>query len=133
MRFLGVGASTRVKDDGSRMTRDGCFRVIDRSFFPCTEQGQMGALSVPCFSFSNPGCWPQCTHGVPFTQVGILEVSRHRDDTAWSGHLQLEVGIVPNRHELGVAWLPEYGAIGSLEVNNFKRECLLLVVYPIAE
>ena len=71
--------------------------------------------------------------GMPLALVGALEVSRHHDYTTWSEHLQLEVGIVLDYHELGVTWPLEYGAIWSLEIDNFNGECLLLVVYRIAE
>ena len=36
--------------------------------------------------------------------VGVREGATHSDDVVWSWHLQLEVGVVVDRHELGVAW-----------------------------
>jgi hypothetical protein len=70
---------------------------------------------------------------VPLTLVGVLEVPQHHDHTTWSWHLQLEVGVVQDNHELGVARPPEYGDVGYLEVDNFKGECLLSVVYHVIE
>ena len=38
------------------------------------------------------------------TEVGLLEVASYSDDSMRSKHLELQVGIVGDGHELGVAW-----------------------------
>ena len=48
-------------------------------------------------------------------------------------HLQLEVGVVGDRHELGVARAPQDGVIGPLEPNHLEGEDLLVVVGGSAE
>jgi hypothetical protein len=36
-------------------------------------------------------------------------------------------------HKLGIARCPEDGMVGTLEVNDFKGECLLVVVHLVIE
>ena len=43
---------------------------------------------------------------------GVREGVAHGDDAIRSWHLQLEVGIVGDHHEFGVAWLPQDGVVG---------------------
>ena len=42
---------------------------------------------------------------------GMQEGATHSDDAVWSRHLQLEVGVVGDSHELGVAWSPQDGVV----------------------
>jgi hypothetical protein len=44
--------------------------------------------------------------------VGVLEGAGRCDDPARTGHLQFEVGVDGDDHELGVAWSPEDGVVG---------------------
>jgi hypothetical protein len=39
-----------------------------------------------------------------FTEVGLLEVASYIDDSVRTGHLELQVGVVGDGHELGVTW-----------------------------
>jgi hypothetical protein len=50
----------------------------------------------------------------------LLEGAANRDDTVWPRHLQLEVGIVGDRHEFGVAWAPE-GWRGTIPQNPLPQ------------
>ena len=42
---------------------------------------------------------------LPFTEVGLLKVTSYGDDPMRTGHLELEVSVVGDDHELGIAWL----------------------------
>ena len=44
--------------------------------------------------------------------VGMQEGATHSDDGIRSRHLQLEVRVVRDRHELSVAWPPQDGVVG---------------------
>ena len=57
----------------------------------------------------------------------------NHDDTVGTRHLELEVGVVGDRHELGVARSPQDGVVGSLESNHLKGKDLLAVVGGGAE
>ena len=46
------------------------------------------------------------------------------DDTVRSWHLELEVGVVGDGHELGVAWPSQDCVVGSREPDHVKREDL---------
>ena len=39
-----------------------------------------------------------------FIEVGLLEVASYSDDSVRTRHLELQVGVVGDDHELGVAW-----------------------------
>jgi hypothetical protein len=43
----------------------------------------------------------------------------------WALRPWLEVGVVGDGHELGVAWSPQYGVVGSSEPNHLEREGFL--------
>jgi hypothetical protein len=55
--------------------------------------------------------------------VGGLEGGRHCDDPTRSEHLQLEVWVVGDDHELGVTWPPENGVVGPEKstTSNYSR------------
>ena len=50
------------------------------------------------------------------------------NDTLWTRHLHLEVGVVGNRHELGIAQTPQNGVVCSLEPHHLEGEYLLAEV-----
>jgi hypothetical protein len=47
------------------------------------------------------------------------------DDPAVARHLELEVGVVGDDHELGVAWSPQHCMVGSSAPDHLKREGFL--------
>jgi hypothetical protein len=44
------------------------------------------------------------------------------DDPVGARHLELEVGVVGDGQELGVAWPPQYCVVGSSEPDHLERE-----------
>jgi hypothetical protein len=50
------------------------------------------------------------------------------DDPVGARHLELEVGVVGDGHELGVAWSPQHCVVGSSEPDHLEREGFLLKV-----
>jgi hypothetical protein len=44
------------------------------------------------------------------------------DDPVGARHLELEVGVVGDDHELGVAWPPQHCVVGSSEPDHLERE-----------
>ena len=51
----------------------------------------------------------------------------------WAWHFELEVGIAGDCHEFGVTGSSEEGMVRTLEVYDFKGECLLAVVYQVTK
>jgi hypothetical protein len=47
------------------------------------------------------------------------------DDPVGAQHLELEVGVVGDGHELGVARSPQHRVVGSSEPDHLKRESFL--------
>jgi hypothetical protein len=47
------------------------------------------------------------------------------DDPIGARHLELEVGVVGDDHELGVAWSPQHCVVGSSEPDHLEREGFL--------
>jgi hypothetical protein len=47
------------------------------------------------------------------------------DDPVGARHLELEVGVVGDDHELGVAWSPQHCMVGSSEPDHLEREGFL--------
>jgi hypothetical protein len=47
------------------------------------------------------------------------------DDPVGARHLELEVGVVGDGHELGVAWPPQHSVVGSLKPDHLEREGFL--------
>jgi hypothetical protein len=64
--------------------------------------------------------------------VRLLEVAAHHDDVVRSRHLQLEVGLVGDHHELGVARTPKDGVVRSLKVHHLKDQGLNAEVASVA-
>ena len=60
--------------------------------------------------------------------VGLLEASLNGDDLIRAGHLQLQVGVVVDDHELGEAWPTK-----EIMVDHLNGEQLLLEVVQPAE
>ena len=65
--------------------------------------------------------------------VGLLEAALDGDDPLRAGHLELQVGVVGDGHELGEAWSTEEGMVDAREVNHIKGERLLAEVVWLAE
>ena len=66
-------------------------------------------------------------------RVGMRKGATHSDDAVWSWHLQLEVGVVGDHHELGVAWPPYDGMLGPWKVHHLKDEDLRVEVGSVAK
>ena len=64
---------------------------------------------------------------------GMQKGTTHSDDAVRSRRLQLEVGVVEDRHELGVAWPPQDGVVGPWEVHHLKGEDLRAKVGSVAK
>jgi hypothetical protein len=47
------------------------------------------------------------------------------DDPIRARHLELEVGVVGDSHELGVAWSSQHRMVGSSEPDDLKGESFL--------
>ena len=60
--------------------------------------------------------------------VGMLACCADGDDAVWTRHLEVEVGVVGDGHQLGVAWLSQDGVVGPGEPNHVKSEDLPLEV-----
>ena len=65
--------------------------------------------------------------------IGVLERGADGDDTFRARHLQLEVGVVGDGHELGVAWTPKDGVVRPPEPHHLEGEQLLAEVGYRAE
>jgi hypothetical protein len=60
---------------------------------------------------------------VAFVRVSLC--GSDGDDLVGARHLELEVGVVGDDHELGVAWSPQHCVVGSLEPDHLEREGFL--------
>jgi hypothetical protein len=65
--------------------------------------------------------------------VSLLEAALDGDDPIWARHLELQVGVVGDGHELGEAWLAEESMVNTGEVHHLKGEHLLPKVIRLAE
>jgi hypothetical protein len=65
--------------------------------------------------------------------VGLLKVALNSDYPLRAGHLELEVGVVGDGHELGEARLTKEGVVDTREVDNLKGKWLLADVVRLAE
>ena len=78
----------------------------------------------------------ECDHlgdAVLITVVGLLEDALDGDDPLWARHLELQVGVVGDDHELGEARLTKEGMVDAKEVNHLEGEWLLVEVVRLAE
>jgi hypothetical protein len=57
---------------------------------------------------------------VAFVRVSVRGADG--DDPVGARHLELEVGIVGDGHELGVTWSPQHCVVGSSEPDHLERE-----------
>ena len=62
-----------------------------------------------------------------------LKTTHDGDDTAGAWHLELEVGVTGDCHEFGIVGPLKDGVLRTLEVYDFKGECLLVVVYLVTK
>jgi hypothetical protein len=60
---------------------------------------------------------------VAFVRVSVR--GSDSDDPIGPRHLELEVGVVGDGHELGVAWTPQHCVVGSSEPDHLEREGFL--------
>jgi hypothetical protein len=60
---------------------------------------------------------------VAFVRVSVRGADG--DDPVGARHLELEVGVVGDGHELGVAWSPQHCVVGSSEPDHLEREGFL--------
>ena len=67
------------------------------------------------------------------TILGSLEASLDGDDPLWAEHLELQVGVVGDDHELGKRLLTKEGVVDAGEVNHLEGEWLLTEVVQLAE
>jgi hypothetical protein len=65
--------------------------------------------------------------------VGVLIGGRNSNDTIGARHFELEVGVIGDHHEPGVAGASENGVVCSMESYHFKSESLLPEVGGSAE
>jgi hypothetical protein len=70
---------------------------------------------------------------LPSAGIRLLEGATHHDDAVRSRHLQLEVGVVGDRHELGVPRMPEDGMVRSLKVYHLEDQGLSVEVAMVAK
>ena len=54
--------------------------------------------------------------------IGPLERSADGDDPTWAQHLELEVGVVGDGHELRVTWSPQNGMVDRGEPDYLEGE-----------
>ena len=57
--------------------------------------------------------------------VGVLVGGTDGDDPLRSSHLQFEVRVVGDCHELGVPWVTDDGVVGALETHHLESQSLL--------
>jgi hypothetical protein len=57
--------------------------------------------------------------------IGVLVGGPDSDDTVRSQYFELEVGVVGNRHEPGVAGAPKNGVVCPMEFNHLESESFL--------
>jgi hypothetical protein len=60
---------------------------------------------------------------VAFVRVSVCGADG--DDPVGARHLELELGVIGDDHELGVAWSPQYCVVGSSEPDHLEREGFL--------
>jgi hypothetical protein len=65
--------------------------------------------------------------------VGLLKATLNSDDPIQARHLELEVGLVGDVHELGKAWSIEEGVVDIGKVNDLRGEWLLEKVLWLAK
>jgi hypothetical protein len=61
-------------------------------------------------------------HALHVTFVRVSVRGSDGDDPVGARHIELEVGVVGDGHELGVAWSPQHRVVGSSEPDHLERE-----------
>jgi hypothetical protein len=72
-------------------------------------------------------------HALDVAVECVLDRRAHGDDTLWPRHLHLEVGVVRDRHELGVAGAPKDGVACAPEPHHLEGEGFLVEIVWCAE
>ena len=70
---------------------------------------------------------------LPFAELGLSKVATYGNDPIGTRHLELEVCIIGDGHELDIAWSPQDVVIGAKKVRFLKGECFRAEVYPTPE
>ena len=65
--------------------------------------------------------------------VGLFEATLDNDDSLGAWHLQLQVGVVGDSHELGEARLAQESMVDTREVDHLEGEWLLAEVVQLAK
>jgi hypothetical protein len=65
--------------------------------------------------------------------IGSLDVSPNGDDSTWSWHIQYQVGIVQNYHELGECQPSQESVVHSLKIGNLELYSFSLEVLSSPE
>jgi hypothetical protein len=63
-------------------------------------------------------------HALHITFVRVSIRGADGDDPVGARHLELEVGVVRDDHELGVAWSPQHCVVGSSKPDHLECEGL---------
>jgi hypothetical protein len=64
-------------------------------------------------------------HALHVAFVRVSARGADGDDPVGARHLELEVGVIGDGHELGVAWSPQHCVVGSSEPDHLEREGFL--------
>ena len=63
--------------------------------------------------------------------IGALEGGANADDPTWTRHLQLQIGVVGDGHELRVAWTFQDGVVGLVEPDHLEGKGLRPIIGQI--
>jgi hypothetical protein len=64
-------------------------------------------------------------HALHIAFVRVSVRGADGDDPVGARHLELEVGVVGDDHELGVTWSPQHCVVGSSEPDHLERKGFL--------
>jgi hypothetical protein len=87
-------------------------------------------VRTKCAQKTRVGLWGQSAHKRLMLIYGawhmwaLRGVTTHGDDPLRARHLELEVGVVWEGHELGVKWPPQNSMVGASEPYHLKDEDL---------
>jgi hypothetical protein len=70
---------------------------------------------------------------VPVTVKSLLNDSRDGDDATWPWHLQDQVGVMWDHHELGECWPSQESIVRSLKIGDLKLYGLCAEIFPSTE
>ena len=74
-----------------------------------------------CEFLGSQGCQSELV-ALDLELIGPLERSADGDDPTWAQHLELEVGVVGDGHELRVTWSPQNGMVDRGEPDYLEGE-----------